>query len=320
MKTLKILSATILALFVMNSFVFGQEWKGAPNTTDPIFRTGNVGIGTTKPKGKLHVDGGVSGSGKDKDIILKARDTTPATGAVDGGNIILQPGKPGGAVDTGIGKDGKVDVRGNLYVTGRGFNAANRWATVYLGDANHYIRSTWGAGVSIGTYRVGDAITVSQGSGDVGIGMKPDRKLSVNGAIGLKRVDVWDGKNNNDLTWDGYTITREGSSRRYKQNIRPFQENFHDILKLEVKQYQMKEGYGDTEKWLFGYIAEDLEEVGLTKLVTHDAEGRPDGIKYKKIAIYLNEILKEHHLAIKEFQAKNHALMERIEALEAMVK
>lgn len=131
--------------------------------------------------------------------------------------------------------------------------------------------------------------------GNVGIGMNnPPQKLSVNGRIGLTNVPVWDGTDDNDLTWDGFAIGREGSSRRYKQNIHPFEEDFRMILKLEAKQYQMREGYGNPEKDLFGYIAEDVEEVGLTKLVTHDTEGRPDGIKYKKLAIYLNEIVKEH--------------------------
>ena len=377
--------AVLLALVVLNTSAFGQQWGGTQNTTGNIFRTGNVGIGTNSPAypldiagtlnlnkgkngialrvndsealwydgtrfswgyggqhnyfadsvgigvpipmGKLHVDGGTTDLGNGKNIILKAQDTKEVN--KDGGNVILRPGKCSEHFDN-EGRPGKVEVHGELYVYGSsGFDATGKRATVYLGDQNHYICSVWGYGVRIGTYGVGDAITLSQGSGDVGIGMNPDRKLSVNGAIGLKRVDVWDGTDDNDLTWDGYTITREGSSRRYKQNIRPFQEDFRDILKLEAKQYQMKEGYGNPENDLFGYIAEDVEEVGLAKLVTHDAEGRPDGIKYKKIAIYLNEIVKEHEQDIAKLKSEfsklealkkeNADLHDRIKTLESLV-
>lgn len=162
--------------------------------------------------------------------------------------------------------------------------------------------------------------------GKLGIGMTPTRKLSVDGRIGLTNVPVWDGTDDNDLTWDGFTITREGSSRRYKQDIRPFQEDFRKILRLEAKQYQMREGYGKPGTQLFGYIAEELDEIGLTKLVTYDTEGRPDGIKYKKMGIYLIEIVKEQQ---KTIDAQNSVLaelrtkMERFETvvqkLEAMI-
>lgn len=175
-----------------------------------------------------------------------------------------------------------------------------------------------------------NSITISE-AGNVGIGMAtlPPYKLSVEGRIALTDVPVWDGTDDNDLTWDGYAIGREGSSRRYKQNIRPFDEDFRNILKLQVKQFQMREGYGNPEKDLFGYIAEDVEEVGLTKLVTHDAEGRPDGIKYKKIAIYLNEIVKEHEQDIAKIKSEfsklellkkeNAELHDRIKTLESLV-
>jgi hypothetical protein len=136
---------------------------------------------------------------------------------------------------------------------------------------------------------------VVKSDGKVGIGTtNPSLPLHVIGRIGLTDVPVWIGTDDNDLNWDGLTISREGSSIRYKQNILPLQEDFRKILRLQPKQYQMREGYGDPGKWSYGYIAEEVEQAGLTKLVIHDAEGRPDGIKYKKMGIYLLEIVKDH--------------------------
>ncbi|MFC1635349.1 tail fiber domain-containing protein [Planctomycetota bacterium] len=211
-----------------------------------------------------------------------------------------------------------IGVYGHANYTGDDRRGANNYGGYFVGEGPYrkimgsgptgigiYARGNSWAGYFEGPIRIdGNASITGRVSvdGNVGIDMFPTRKLSVNGRIGLTDVRVWDGTDDNDLTWDGFTISREGSSRRYKQNIHPFEEDFHKILKLEAKQFQMREGYGNPEKDLFGYIAEELEEVGLAKLVTHDAEGRPDGIKYKKLAIYLNEIVKEHNQDIAELK------------------
>jgi hypothetical protein len=165
-----------------------------------------------------------------------------------------------------------------------------------------------------------DRVVIAQNTGNVGIGAtNPTEKLHVGGRIRVTNVPVWDGTDDNDLTWNGAIITREGSSHRYKKNVSPMKEDFSKILEIEGKQYQMAEGYGPPDAWLFGYMAEDLEAIGLTNLVIYDEEGHPDGIKYKKISIYLNEVVKNHQKVIEELQAvvKNHQKM--IEELQAEV-
>jgi len=130
----------------------------------------------------------------------------------------------------------------------------------------------------------------------------PQAALDVTGEIALTEVNVWDGQDENDLTWNGRQISREGSSRRYKKNIGPLKADFHKILDLEPKQYQMKEGFGEPDHWLFGYIAEDLDELGLKRLCNYDKDNRPDGIKYKKIVMYVLEIAKEQQKRINQLE------------------
>ena len=65
----------------------------------------------------------------------------------------------------------------------------------------------------------------------------------------------------------------------------------------------MKEGFGPPGVWLIGYIAEELDEAGLGKLVSYDRQGRPDGIKYKKIPLYLNEVVQEQQKTLGEIKA-----------------
>ncbi|MCH7675424.1 tail fiber domain-containing protein [candidate division KSB1 bacterium] len=148
----------------------------------------------------------------------------------------------------------------------------------------------------------------------------PQADLHVVGEIALEEVNVWDGKDDNDLTWNGLQISREGSSRRYKKNIGPLKADFRKILDLEPKQFQMKEGFGEPDEWLFGYIAEDLDELGLKRLCNYDKDNRPDGIKYKKIAMYVLEIAKEQQKRINQleesFKRMERLLAEKINTTE----
>lgn len=141
-------------------------------------------------------------------------------------------------------------------------------------------------------------------------------RFTVHGNIRVEDVPVWDGPDDHDLTWgagssngidfdpDRLLISREGSSLRYKEDIRPLDADFAKILAVEAKVYRMREGYGAPGVENFGYIAEDLHEAGLNDLVLYDREGRPDGVKYKKVVLYVNEVVKAHQKMIEALQAE----------------
>jgi hypothetical protein len=69
------------------------------------------------------------------------------------------------------------------------------------------------------------------------------------------------------------------SSRRYKENITPLKDDFALLLKAQAMTYTRP---GNPDRWEIGYIAEDFHDLGLTRLVDYDREGRPDGINYEK--------------------------------------
>lgn len=83
-------------------------------------------------------------------------------------------------------------------------------------------------------------------------------------------------------------LTYDSSSARYKMNIRPYNTDFTALLHLKPKQYERKSS-GVTE---IGYIAEDLEELGLTDIVGYNEEGLPDYIKRSPFMLYLLENIK----------------------------
>lgn len=125
-----------------------------------------------------------------------------------------------------------IDNPGNSISSGERLLIRSRAGSVSVEGKTGVVLGRRGAPGQPGT----DAISVPQGA------------LHVVGEIALTEVNVWDETNANDLTWNGTKITREGSSQRYKANISPLETDFHKILDLEPKQYQMKDGFGEPDK------------------------------------------------------------------------
>lgn len=75
----------------------------------------------------------------------------------------------------------KLDIGGgDLLVRGTSGNTG----TLHLGTVHHYIKGEYGFGLKLGTYVVGDVISIKEISGNVGINnTSPDAKLDVNGTV-----------------------------------------------------------------------------------------------------------------------------------------
>ena len=95
-------------------------------------------------------------------------------------------------------------------------------------------------------------------------------------------------------------ILRSSSSKRFKTNIKNFNDDWKKILLLQPKEFD----YKDTKQHSIGYIAEELHELGLNNLVEYDNEGKPLSIHYELITLYLLEIVKQQQKIIEELQAK----------------
>ncbi|MGB2697377.1 MAG: tail fiber domain-containing protein, partial [Candidatus Zixiibacteriota bacterium] len=106
------------------------------------------------------------------------------------------------------------------------------------------------------------------------------------------------------LWWDD-TLYVESSSRRYKENIRELNIDASLIFQLDPVRFDWKK----TGEEDIGLIAEDVDQV-IPDLVIYDGEGKPESVKYDKVAIYLLEV-------VKELKAENEELKKRMEALES---
>jgi len=84
-------------------------------------------------------------------------------------------------------------------------------------------------------------------------------------------------------------VTKHSSSLRYKHDIRPLPfSSYSKLLQLEPKKFKWNH---DRQESL-GFIAEEVDALGLKDFVNYDIDGRPDGVKYKLLAVGLIGLLK----------------------------
>lgn len=106
-------------------------------------------------------------------------------------------------------------------------------------------------------------------------------------------------------------IFEESSSRRYKKNIRTLTEDFRLILKSRPVIYNRFEDPADIDTSKFyelGYIAEEMDSIGLKKLVQYDEDGQIGSFNYDKMILYAVEVLKMQDADIVQMKAELAAI------------
>ncbi len=107
---------------------------------------------------------------------------------------------------------------------------------------------------------------------------------------GSSRGSPWVFRDNRHSTiWP--LVGVEGSSERFKTDIAPMGSNTAKIDELRPVTFRLKtDPHGPIQ---YGLIAEEVAKV-YPELVTHDAQGKIDGVRYEELApILLNEVQKQ---------------------------
>jgi hypothetical protein len=110
---------------------------------------------------------------------------------------------------------------------------------------------------------------------------------------------------------------RASSSLRYKENVRPLEDDPYRVLTLEAKQFTWKARPG---RWDVGYIAEEVDAAGLKALTVYDEQGRPDAVDYARIVVYSNEVLKDQEARLRTQQAEIDTLRSEVAELKQALK
>ena len=102
-------------------------------------------------------------------------------------------------------------------------------------------------------------------------------------------------------------LIADTSSCRFKHNIRPFLKGIEVINNIEPVRYKSNDDPEGPDH--VGFIAEQIDEIGLTEFVSYDADDTPYSVSYGKMVSLLTN-------GIKELSAENQELRTRIIALE----
>ena len=207
----------------------------------------------------------------------------------------------------------KLEVRDDVFIGNAG-GADGNWEFIYIQAK----ADQWYIGVENETqaesadFFIGkeaeDGTFHIENGGNVGIGTTyPTQKLDVDGTARLR--DITDAAEElPEVVVDANGVLYKKplfSSKRYKKNIREIEINPEDILKLQIVRFEWKE----SGKEDVGLIAEEVDKA-VPDLVIYDDQGRPNGVRYNKLVLYLLE-------TVKDLKAENDALKSRIEELES---
>jgi hypothetical protein len=116
------------------------------------------------------------------------------------------------------------------------------------------------------------------------------------------------------------------SSARFKEEIKPLDEQSEAILSLRPVSFRYKKELDPSGNAQFGLVAEEVAKVA-PELVERDKEGKPLTVRYDEVnAMLLNEFLKEHRTVqeLKSDAAKQETiiahLQQQIDSLTATVQ
>ncbi len=280
----------------------------------------NVGIGTTAPANRLHVVGSASITGS-----LGVGTTAPATNLhVVGntgitGNLGIGTTSPAEALDVSV-NSGHVllgNAGCNAGFTGLGFGSSLAGCANYsmLGNGTDTIvnRPTGG---SI-AFREANATQMSIAPGGaVTIG----GDTAINGTLTLRNFDLGGSSQVcvKAVFPSTYIFSTCSSSLRYKTNLKPYQAGLDLINRLRPITFDWKaDGMHD-----LGFGAEEVAAVEPL-LVTHNAQGQIEGVKYDRISAALVNAVKEQQKQIDQLnsiKAENAELKAQLAAILARLE
>lgn len=93
-----------------------------------------------------------------------------------------------------------------------------------------------------------------------------------------------------------------GSTERIKKDVRSAILSKRGLLDTRPVTFEYKFGYGTQGEQHTGYIAEELDKLGLKNVVKYDSYDRPVAVDYNAITVHLVELVKELNTRINKLE------------------
>jgi len=108
------------------------------------------------------------------------------------------------------------------------------------------------------------------------------------------------------------------STLKLKQDISDFAiQDPKNILNLKMKRYKYKNSVRGIQnrynrEWMYGYIAEEVQDTGVEQILAYDKNGDPDGIDYGLLSVLVLELVKVQQTEIDSLKEEIQRLKEVI--------
>ncbi len=245
--------------------------------------TGNVGIGTSLPRTKMHTPNDIMSGG-----ILSSGDATATPSCqISGGAIHF-----GKSVANFLSRAVRIRAVENVGYMGLSVDSMlNAYTTANLPSSGTYDQNF---------------LTIQGLTGNVGIGTaSPATLLHVNGTIRYT-----DRPAAGTITAIGFDtngdLKASSSSLRYKHDIQDYSKGLAEVMRLRPVSFK----FNGEDITNIGFIAEEVDALGMTEVMLYDEEQRPNAIIYANMVSLLTKAIQEQQSIINDLKA-------RIETLES---
>lgn len=127
--------------------------------------------------------------------------------------------------------------------------------------------------------------------------------LPLHGASGASTVEWID-----DGTGIGY-LAKKASSRRFKSNIQTVDVDYaSNMYNVDARSYSDARGNGRS----VGFIAEEINDAGMSEFVIFDAQGQPEGVAYAEMVAPLLTLIKDQKKRIEKLERDVTYLLDKI--------
>jgi hypothetical protein len=124
------------------------------------------------------------------------------------------------------------------------------------------------------------------------------------------------GSHQHGLTLTGNTLSNT-STLKAKKEIQDHSFDTKKLLTLNLKKYKYKNEYRSLQdnlnrEWMYGYIAEEVQEAGLEEILGYDSKGEVASLQYGTLVTLAIELIKEQQSDIDLLKEEIQRLKEKI--------